>query len=51
MRGLDPRIHQSSERILAKMMDCRVKPAMTTPKQIGGPERPPIARLIDRSAC
>jgi hypothetical protein len=26
MRGLDPRIHQSSERILAKMMDCRGKP-------------------------
>jgi hypothetical protein len=51
MHGLDPRIHQSSERILAKMMDCRVKPAMTTPKQIGGPERPPIVRLIDRSAC
>jgi hypothetical protein len=26
MRGLDPRIRQSSERILAKMMGCRVKP-------------------------
>jgi hypothetical protein len=25
MRGLDPRIHRSAE-ILAKKMDCRVKP-------------------------
>jgi hypothetical protein len=32
MRGLDPRIHQSSERILAKMMDCRVKPGNDNPK-------------------
>jgi hypothetical protein len=48
------RIRQSSERILAKMMDAGSRPAMTnsnTAKQIGGPERPPIVRLIDRSAC
>jgi len=26
MRGLDPRIHQSSRKAFFKMMDCRVKP-------------------------
>jgi hypothetical protein len=27
MRGLDPRIHQSSQKTtLSEMMDCRVKP-------------------------
>ena len=26
MRGLDPRIHQSSQRVFAKRMDRRVKP-------------------------
>jgi hypothetical protein len=26
MRGLDPRIHHSSQHILQRRMDCRVKP-------------------------
>jgi hypothetical protein len=26
MRGLDPRIHQSSKDVFSKTMDCRVKP-------------------------
>jgi hypothetical protein len=26
MRGLDPRIHQSSQKFMRSMMDCRVKP-------------------------
>jgi len=26
MRGLDPRIHPSSQKGFFKMMDCRVKP-------------------------
>jgi hypothetical protein len=26
MRGLDPRIHPSLQRVFSKMMDCRVKP-------------------------
>ncbi len=25
-RGLDPRVHRSSKEVLAKRMDCRVKP-------------------------
>jgi hypothetical protein len=26
MRGLDPRIHHASQRVVSKKMDCRVKP-------------------------
>jgi hypothetical protein len=26
IRGLDPRIHHASQRVVSKWMDCRVKP-------------------------